>query len=173
MVPSRYGVLSRYLISPLDVSDTRGSLALSDVPAGTRCRYNKASNVHFLIRDPPERENAGDQQELQEKHESQRRRCHGECSTARHQYRAGRPRAQQTEGSPSWLLAGLGRDWEIARSCPNCASLTQPRRSTSSVRKYPRCATGRQKDVRPSLRKVGKTSAGVPGFACLSEPWLK
>src|SRR5699024_6122733 len=39
---------------------------------------------------------------------------------------------------------------------------SHPRRSTASVRKYPRCAIGPPKEVTPSLRKTRNTSQAEP-----------
>lgn len=62
--------------------------------------------------------------------------------------------------NPSWLLAGLGRNWQIASNWPNWLSVTHSQSSTSSLRKYPKCATGPPNEVHPSIRNTANTSPG-------------
>jgi hypothetical protein len=77
------------------------------------------------------------------------------------------PARRNPTASPTWLLAGPGRNCASATTSAYASSVSHPRRPTNSARKYPRCATGPPNDVRPRRRNTRKTSstagrAGIP-----------
>ena len=66
----------------------------------------------------------------------------------------GTPARSRPMPIPTCELAGPGRNWPSATRSAYCVSSSHRRRATSSVRKYPRCATGPPKEVMPSRRNV-------------------
>ena len=65
---------------------------------------------------------------------------------------------------PTWLDAGPGMNWHRATRSAYSSSLSHLRLSTNSSRKYPKCAVGPPKDVRPrrvNMRSTSNTSAMV------------
>ena len=59
---------------------------------------------------------------------------------------------------PNWLLLGPGRKWHNATKPANERSSNHCSRVTYSCLKYPMCATGPPKEVRPSRKATKKTS---------------